>query len=83
MARKGFWGKFDDLMSSLPDHIDNEINTVGSDNSIYTSNKSVIQTSSFGKSSTTVKQDGKKIVISTVNGKTVIKVDGVEYLPKK
>lgn len=81
--RKGFWGKFDSLMDALPDYIDNEINSVGENNVVINGNSSVVQKSSFRSSKSTIVQDGKKIVVESKNGKTVIKVDGVEYIPKK
>lgn len=84
-----FWKKFDDLMSSLPDEINNEIevaqnsiNTSGSNNVVVSGNSSVVQKSTFGSSSSTIVQGGNKIVITTKNGKTTIKVNGKEYVPK-
>ena len=94
---KGFWGKFEELMSSLPGHIDeeiqkiersvesgdNSISTVGSNNVVISGNNSIKQTSRFNSSSSTIVQGGKKIVITTKNGKTTITVDGKEYVPKE
>jgi hypothetical protein len=68
-----FWKKFDDMMEELPRYIDEQVK-VGMD---------------FGKgfsksvSTSTVIQDGNKIVIKTVNGKTTIKINGKEYVEKK
>lgn len=91
MARKGFWGKFDELIDAIPGYIDeqieagdNSITTVGSNNVVSIGGGSSIkQTSSFGKSSTVIKQGGKKIVVTTQNGNTIITVDGKEYIPKE
>ena len=87
--RKGFWSRFDDLMSSLPGEIDRHIkdvdssvNTWGSNNVVISSGSSVKQSSKSGSSSTTISQGGDKIVITTKNKKTTIKVNGKEYVPK-
>ena len=92
MAKKrtGFWGKFDDLMDSLPEHIDNEFRTshretttIGKNNVVVNgSGSSVKQSSSFGTSTSTIVQGGKKVVIKTKNGKTTVSVNGTEYGPK-
>lgn len=59
------------------------VNSIGRNNTVITGNgTSVKQTSVFGSSSSTIVQGGKKIVIKTKNGKTVIKVNGKEYVPK-
>lgn len=91
MAKKGFWDRFSDMMDSLPEYIDGEINSVG-DNSISTvgsnnvvsisGNSSIKQTSRLGKSSSVIKQGGHKIVITTKGKETTIEVDGKEYVPK-
>jgi hypothetical protein len=75
MAKKGFWDKFEDMMDSLPDYIDKQVNstTIGSGN--------VIQTSSRGKSTQIV--NGTKIVTESVNGKQKITINGEEVVPKK
>ncbi len=94
---KGFWGKFEELMSSLPGHIDeeiqkiersvesgdNSISTVGSNNVVISGNSFIEQTSRFNSSSSTIVQGGKKIVITTKNGKITITVNGKEYVPKE
>ncbi len=84
MARKGFWGKFDDLMDSLPEVInDASINTIGDNNTVYTSNSTVKQVSFGGSSKSTIKQGGNTIVISTKKGKTTVTVNGKEYVEKQ
>lgn len=88
--RKGFWGKFDEMMNSLPEYIDEEmksveksITTVGSNNVVSVSgNTSIKQSSKFGSSSSTIVQGGNKIVITTKNKKTTIKVNGKEWAEK-
>lgn len=82
MSKKGFWGKFDALMDSLPDYIDSEINSAGNNNVVINGNSSVKQTTVFGSSKSVINQGGKKIVVSTKNGKTTITVDGKEYTEK-
>ena len=81
--KKGFWDKFSDLMDALPDHIENEINSVGENNVVINGNSSVVQKSSFGTSRSTISQGGNKIEIVTKNGKTTIKVNGKEYVEKE
>lgn len=83
MAKKGFWDKFGDLMDSIPDYIDSEINSVGENNVVINGNSSVVQKSSFGTSRSTISQGGNKIEIVTKDGKTTITVNGVEYAPKE
>lgn len=89
---RGFWGlfddamdKLDDVMDSLPSHIDNEIKsgnnsvtTVGRNNVVINGSSSVTQRSVFGSSTSTIVQSGKKIEVKTKNGKTIIKVNGKE-----
>ena len=72
-----------DLMDALPDHIENEINSVGENNVVINGNSSVVQKSSFGTSRSTISQGGNKIEIVTKNGKTTIKVNGKEYVEKE
>ena len=83
MSRKGFWSSFDDLMSKIPEYIDSEINTIGKNNVVINGNSNVTQRSSFGSSTSVISQGGKKIEITTKNGKTTIKVNGKEYVEKK
>lgn len=79
MARKGFWGKFDDLMDSLPGYIEEQTDKAKKDGTYH----ETIQTSSYSSSTSTINQDGKKIKVVTKNGKTTITVDGKEYVEKK
>lgn len=82
--RKGFWGKFDDLMDSLPGYIDSEIKYAKKD--IVSSRKSTTITLPkmvHTTSSSEIWQNGKHVIIKTVNGKTTIKVNGKEYVPKE
>ena len=81
--KKGFWDKFSDLMDSLPDQIENEINSVGENNIVINGNSSVVQKLKFGTSRSTISQGGNKIEIVTKNGKTTIKVNGKEYVEKE
>lgn len=81
--KKGFWEKFNDTMASLPDYIDEEINSVGDNNIVINGSSSVKQTSVFGSSKSVIKQGGKQIVITTKNGKTTITVNGKEWEEKK
>lgn len=74
--KTNFWNKFGDLMSSLPEYIDEQINVIGTDNTIN-------QKSSFGSSTSVISQGGNKIEVCTKNGKTTIKVNGKEYVEKK
>lgn len=85
MAKKkpGFWAKVDDLIDSLPEYINGEINTVGKNNIVINGSNSVTQSSTFGSSVSTITQGGKKIVIKTKNGKTTVTVNGNEYVPKE
>lgn len=76
--KKGFWDKFDDLMESLPNHINNEITTVGSMNKISTSGSSIVQSGD----KTQITQNGDKIVITSKRGKLKITVNGKEYVEK-
>ena len=94
---KGFWGLFDEAfehldkaMDALPKHIDEEIeagnnsvNTVGHNNVVINGSSIVKQRTVFGHSTSTINQGGKRIVITTKNGKTTIKVNGTEYVPKE
>lgn len=82
MAKKGFWGKFSDLMNALPEYIDSEINTIGEDNKISTKGSSLFQSSKYSSSTSTIVQGGKNIKIVTKNGKTTITVNGKEYIEK-
>ena len=83
--KKGFWSKFDELMDSLPEYVNNEIEIAqsGSNMIIGNNNSSIKQSSAFGSSSSTIVQGGNKIKITTKNGKTTIKVNGKEYVEKK
>jgi len=65
-----FWKKFDDLLDSVPDYIEEET-------------RSIQKQVSSGSSISTVIQNGKKIVVKTVNGKTTVTVNGKEYVEKK
>jgi frataxin-like iron-binding protein CyaY len=69
------WKKFDELMDSLPDYIDEQVDK-------FTGGNSVVQTSSNGSSTTTIMQNGKKIVVKTTHKKTTITVNGKEYVEK-
>ena len=83
--KKGFWSKFDELMSSLPEAIENEIEVAQSSTGnmvVNNSNSYVKQSAMFGSSTSTIVQGGNKISITTKNGKTTIKVNGKEYVPK-
>ena len=87
--RTGFWGKFDELMDSMPgldDDMfagDNEVHVNGrSNNVVVNGNSKIKQSSSFSSSTSSIVQGGKKIVIKTKNGKTTITVNGKEYVPK-
>jgi len=75
-----FWKNFENLMDSLPEYIDDEINSVGSNNVIINGNSSVRQKSSFSSSTSVISQGGNKIEVTTKNGKTTIKVNGKEYV---
>lgn len=77
--RKGFWGKFDDLMGSLPEYIENQVE-INSVNSIG-NNNTVIQSSRSSKSVTVT--NGMKVVAETKNGKTKITINGNEVVTKK
>lgn len=83
MSKNKFWDKFDNLMSALPDYINNEINSIGENNVIINGSSKVVQKSSFSTSVSNISQGGKKIEIVTKNGKTTIKVNGKEYVEKK
>jgi len=72
--RKGFWGKFDELMDALPGYIDSQIEEASGDGKGWFTSKSV-------STSTTI-TNGKKVEVKTVNGKTTIKVNGKEYVEK-
>lgn len=81
MARKGFWGKFDDLMDSLPGYIEEQTEKAKKSGNYTESNTVTIN--NISTSTTTVRQNGKKIVVQAKNGKTTITVDGKEYVEKK
>lgn len=65
--RKSFWGQFDDLMTVLEKR---KATTISLPKTRHSSSTSEIW------------QNGKHISIKTVNGKTTIKVNGKEYVPK-
>jgi hypothetical protein len=75
--RKGFWGKFDDLMDSLPGYIDDQMKDAKKE--VKKRGANIVNISS---STSEIWQNGKKIVVKTVNGKTTVKVNGKEYVPK-
>lgn len=77
-----FWKKFDELMDSLPDYIEEQVDKFGDSIDKFTDDNSVSQVSVNGKSTTTIMQNGKKIVIKSVNKKTTITVNGKEYVEK-
>lgn len=78
----GFWKKFDELMDSIPDYIEEQVDKLGDSIDKFTGSNSVNQVSINGKSTTTIMQNGKKIVIKSVNRKTSITVNGKEYVEK-
>ena len=77
--RKGFWGKFDNLMEALPDYIEEQTEKAKKSGTY----SETITTSSYSSSTSTIHQDGKKIKVVTKNGKTTITVDGKEYVEKR
>lgn len=83
MSKKGFWGKFSDLMDSLPKYIGDEINSIGEGNKISSKSSSLFQSSKYSSSTSTIVQGGKNIKIVTKNGKTTITVNGKEYIEKQ
>jgi hypothetical protein len=85
--RNGFWGRFDDLMDSLPGYIDEQVNNDFSvvqsgDNSVNTVGRNNRIFSNSSSKSVTV-TNGMKIVSETKNGKSKITVNGEEVVPKK
>lgn len=73
--RKGFWGKFDDLMDALPDYINSEVNNSTSISQRKTETVS-IPGMSFSSNTSEINQDGRKIVIKTKNKLMTITVNG-------
>lgn len=65
--KKGFWDRFDDLMDSLPEHIENTIDKA---------------MEGIDYSTSSVSMNGTKIVTTTKNGKSVTTVNGKEVVPK-
>ena len=80
MSKKGFWGKFDEMMDALPDYIEKHVDSVTNEVNISGSGN-VVQTSSRGKSVQIV--NGTKIVTEKVNGNTKTTINGEEVVPKK
>lgn len=74
-----FWKKFDDMMDALSGYIDDQISKVENNVNIDQSSHSLYNS----VSTSTIIQNGKKIIIETKNGKITIKMNGKEYVEKK
>lgn len=75
MGKSNFWEKFEDLMSDIPSFIEE----TGQEVEDLVGNFSYQHS---GSSVSKIVHNGKKIVITTKNGKTTIKVNGKEYVRK-
>lgn len=71
--KKGFGDKFDELMDSIPSHIEEHMVTSKSIVNSRVSNYYSIESS-------TIINDGKEVKVETINGKTKVTVDGKEYV---
>lgn len=75
--KKGFWDKFNDLMSSFPDYAEEQFEEATEE---HEHKDGLFKRKSV---SITTMQNGKTIKVKTVNGKTTVTVNGKEYVEKE
>ena len=78
--RTGIWGKFDDLMDSVFEEVNNSTSVKQTSRGDNSPNVSIIgkgnKIRSFSSNTSTIVQDGKTVVVKTKNKEMTITVNG-------